>query len=185
MIVSIGAAISQLFGRRKEYQSPKAHLSDELKDADVAVPGTVAVPGMGTSITVVTITRWLKQIDDRVEKDQPLFEISTDKVDAEIPSPYSGFLNEIRVAEGETVPIGTVVAILGGPLKPKLDPRYAVLKVEPDTTLLDIRAAYRREAALWHPDKLAHLAPELQEHAKTRMVELNEAFASLIKEMSN
>jgi len=70
------------------------------------------MPQMGESIVEGTITKWLKQIGDSVEKDEPLFEISTDKVDAEIPSPISGVLTEIKFPEGATVGINTVVATL-------------------------------------------------------------------------
>ena len=65
------------------------------------------MPQMGESIFEGTITKWLKKVGDAVEKDEPLFEISTDKVDAEIPSSVAGVLTEIRAAEGETVQINT------------------------------------------------------------------------------
>ncbi len=73
----------------------------------------VVMPQMGESIAEGTITRWLVKVGDRVERDQPLFEISTDKVDAEIPSPASGVLLEIRNKENETVPVNQVVALIG------------------------------------------------------------------------
>jgi len=72
----------------------------------------VIMPQMGESIFEGTITRWLKKPGDRVERDEPLFEISTDKVDAEIPAPSAGVLREIKVTEGQTVPIQTVVAVI-------------------------------------------------------------------------
>jgi pyruvate dehydrogenase E2 component (dihydrolipoyllysine-residue acetyltransferase) len=74
------------------------------------MPTDVIMPQMGESIFEGTITRWLKQPGDRVEKDEPLFEISTDKVDAEIPSPVAGVLGEIVIPEGATVHVNTVVA---------------------------------------------------------------------------
>ena len=74
----------------------------------------VVMPQMGESIAEGTITRWLKKVGDRVERDEPLFEISTDKVDAEIPSPAAGILTEIKFQEGETVEINKVVAVLDG-----------------------------------------------------------------------
>jgi 2-oxoglutarate dehydrogenase E2 component (dihydrolipoamide succinyltransferase) len=78
-------------------------------------PGTeVLMPQMGESITEGTITKWLKKVGDNVQRDEPIFEISTDKVDAEIPSPIAGVLTEIKVAEGATVTINTVVAVIGG-----------------------------------------------------------------------
>jgi len=74
----------------------------------------VVMPQMGESIFEGTITKWLKKPGDKVERDEPLFEISTDKVDAEIPSPTAGVLKEIKVKEGQTVPINTVVATIDG-----------------------------------------------------------------------
>jgi 2-oxoglutarate dehydrogenase E2 component (dihydrolipoamide succinyltransferase) len=73
----------------------------------------VIMPQMGESIAEGTVTKWHKSVGDRVERDEPLFEISTDKVDTEIPSPAAGILTEIRVGEGQTVPINTIVAIIG------------------------------------------------------------------------
>ncbi|MFZ0084279.1 MAG: biotin/lipoyl-containing protein, partial [Candidatus Acidiferrales bacterium] len=72
----------------------------------------VIMPQMGESIFEGTITKWLKKAGDKIERDEPLFEISTDKVDAEIPSPSAGVLREIKVNEGQTVPIQTVVAVI-------------------------------------------------------------------------
>jgi len=89
---------------------------------DAPSPGTpaagsgteVLMPQMGESITEGTITKWLKKVGDTVQRDEPIFEISTDKVDAEIPSPVAGTLKEIKVQEGATVTINTVVAVIGG-----------------------------------------------------------------------
>ena len=74
----------------------------------------VVMPQMGESIAEGTITKWLKKVGEKVERDEPLFEISTDKVDAEIPSPAAGTLTEVRFKEGETVEVNTVVAVLDG-----------------------------------------------------------------------
>src|SRR5258708_11357269 len=74
----------------------------------------VVMPQMGESIFEGTITKWLKKPGDKVERDEPLFEISTDKVDAEIPAQPAGVLKEIKVKEGQTVPINTVVATIDG-----------------------------------------------------------------------
>jgi len=71
------------------------------------------MPQMGESIAEGTIVRWIKKVGDAVDRDEPLFEISTDKVDAEIPSPGAGVLAEIKVKEGETVPVNSVVAVIG------------------------------------------------------------------------
>jgi len=73
----------------------------------------VIMPQMGESIAEGTITKWLKKVGDPVKRDEPIFEISTDKVDAEIPSPVAGTLLEIKVNEGQTVAINTVVATIG------------------------------------------------------------------------
>ena len=84
----------------------------------------VEMPQMGESIVEGTLTRWLKKPGDRVERDEPLFEISTDKVDTEIPSPVAGVLSEVLVQEGATVAIKTIVARIGdGAAKPKPDRR--------------------------------------------------------------
>src|SRR5262245_66551606 len=74
----------------------------------------VVMPQMGESIAEGTITKWLKKIGEHVDRDEPLFEISTDKVDAEIPSPAAGTLTEVRYKEGDTVEVNTVVAVLDG-----------------------------------------------------------------------
>lgn len=73
----------------------------------------VVMPQMGESIAEGTIVRWIKKVGDKVDRDEPLFEISTDKVDAEIPSPGAGVLTDIKVKEGETVPVNSVVAVIG------------------------------------------------------------------------
>ena len=78
------------------------------------MPTNVVMPQMGESIAEGTIVRWIKKIGDPVDRDEPLFEISTDKVDAEIPSPAAGVLTDIRAKEGDTVPVNSVVAVIGG-----------------------------------------------------------------------
>ncbi len=83
----------------------------------------VVMPQMGESIAEGTIVRWIKKVGDNVDRDEPLFEISTDKVDAEIPSPGAGVLTEIKVKEGETVPVNSVVAVIGGEKAADLPPQ--------------------------------------------------------------
>jgi pyruvate dehydrogenase E2 component (dihydrolipoamide acetyltransferase) len=78
------------------------------------MPTEVVMPQMGESIAEGTITKWLKNVGDHVDRDEPLFEISTDKVDAEIPAPAAGTLTEIKFKEGDTVEVNTVVAVLDG-----------------------------------------------------------------------
>jgi 2-oxoglutarate dehydrogenase E2 component (dihydrolipoamide succinyltransferase) len=77
------------------------------------MPTNVVMPQMGESIAEGTIVRWIKKVGDQVDRDEPPFEISTDKVDAEIPSPAAGVLADIKVKEGETVPVNSVVAVIG------------------------------------------------------------------------
>jgi len=101
----------------------------------------VAMPQMGESITEGTVSKWLKQVGDTIEKDEPLLEISTDKVDAEIPAPGAGILLEIRANEGETVEVGFVVGVIGeksevgGSSQPKAEvvetPKVEEVKAEP------------------------------------------------------
>src|SRR5512142_850357 len=78
------------------------------------MPTNVIMPQMGESIAEGTVTRWMKKVGERVERDEPLFEISTYKVDAEIPSPAAGVLTKILVKENETVAVNTVVALIDG-----------------------------------------------------------------------
>ena len=86
----------------------------------------VVMPQMGESIAEGTIVRWIKKVGDAVDRDEPLFEISTDKVDAEIPSPAAGVLTDIKVKEGETVPVNSVVAVIGADgEKPSAQPAQA------------------------------------------------------------
>ena len=73
----------------------------------------VTMPALGESVTEGTVTRWLKNVGDSVAVDEPLLEVSTDKVDTEIPSPVAGTLQEILVAEDETVPVGADLAVIG------------------------------------------------------------------------
>src|SRR5260221_7581680 len=76
------------------------------------MPTDVVMPQMGESIAEGTIVRWIKKVGDAVDRDEPMFEISTDKVDAEIPSPAAGVVTEIHHKEGETVAVNTVVAVI-------------------------------------------------------------------------
>ena len=91
----------------------------------------VVMPQMGESIAEGTIVRWIKKVGDPIDKDEPLFEISTDKVDAEIPSPGAGVLIEIKVKEGETVPVNSVVAIIGAKGEKAAAPTAGTAPAEP------------------------------------------------------
>src|SRR5438552_16914808 len=83
----------------------------------------VVVPQMGVSVSEGTITRWLKQVGDQIEADETIVEISTDKVDTEIPSPASGIVREILANEGDTVPVNTRIAVIAsGDASAPVDP---------------------------------------------------------------
>ncbi|GAA3752885.1 2-oxo acid dehydrogenase subunit E2 [Terriglobus aquaticus] len=110
---SNGAAPQASAATQSAPAAPPAQVGSQT--APGATPSTdVPMPQMGESITEGTITKWLKKVGDTVQRDEPLFEISTDKVDAEIPSPAEGVLTEIKAQEGQTVAINTVVAVIGG-----------------------------------------------------------------------
>src|SRR5436190_22872100 len=99
------------------------------------MPTDVVRPQMGESVAEGPIVRWIKKVGDQVDRDEPLFEISTDKVDAEIPSPAAGVVSEIRVNEGETVPVNSVVAVIGGTVQaqPRTPGVPAATPAEPPT----------------------------------------------------
>src|SRR2546422_1203510 len=87
---------------------------------------------MGESIFEGTVTKWLKKTGDKVQRDEPLFEISTDKIDTEIPSPASGVLQNILVKEGQTVQINTIVAVIGdGSGKPAEETKQEAKPAQP------------------------------------------------------
>src|SRR5262245_31847606 len=94
------------------------------------MPTDVVMPQMGESIAEGTIVRWIKKVGDKVDRDEPLFEISTDKVDAEIPSPAAGVVSEIRAKEGETVPVNSVGAVIGAAGEATAAPKPEIKKVE-------------------------------------------------------
>lgn len=127
-------AAPQAGGAPARQQPPAAETAPPVQSAGASGNGgqggaatDVVMPQMGESIFEGTITKWLKKPGDKVQRDEPLFEISTDKVDAEIPAPTSGVLREIRVKEGSTVQVNTVVAVIGGAgaAQPSAPPRPA------------------------------------------------------------
>jgi len=115
-------AAPQADGAPAAQQPPATEKSAPVQEEKSSAPagsnggaGTdVVMPQMGESIFEGTITKWLKKVGDKVQRDEPLFEISTDKVDAEIPAPAAGVLREIKVKEGTTVQVNSVVAVIGG-----------------------------------------------------------------------
>jgi 2-oxoglutarate dehydrogenase E2 component (dihydrolipoamide succinyltransferase) len=119
--------------------APTAELKPAAAATTAGTAQDVIMPQMGESIFEGTITKWLKQVGDTVQRDEPLFEISTDKVDAEIPSPAAGVLTEIKVPAGETAQINTVVAVIGGVGAAAAAPAPAAAKA-PTATAAPVRA---------------------------------------------
>ncbi len=112
----------------------------------------VVMPQMGESIFEGTITKWLKKVGDKVQRDEPLFEISTDKVDAEIPAPASGVLREIKVKEGATVQVNSVVAVIGGAGAPGAAPaKPAPVQAAPQPQAPPQQQAQQREQVIGFP----------------------------------
>ncbi|MFZ0516512.1 MAG: 2-oxoglutarate dehydrogenase, E2 component, dihydrolipoamide succinyltransferase [Acidobacteriaceae bacterium] len=114
------------------------------------MPTNVVMPQMGESIFEGTITKWLKKAGDTVERDEPLFEISTDKVDAEIPSPAAGVLTEIKIAEGATVEINTVVAVIA---------ENGNAAASTPASTVDAKKEARQEAVATAPEKAKEPVP--------------------------
>ncbi|MGB8477934.1 MAG: 2-oxoglutarate dehydrogenase, E2 component, dihydrolipoamide succinyltransferase [Acidobacteriaceae bacterium] len=114
------------------------------------MPTNVVMPQMGESIFEGTITKWLKKAGETVQRDEPLFEISTDKVDAEIPSPASGVLTEIKIAEGATVEINTVVAVIA---------EDGIAAASNSTTTVDAKKEAKEEAVATAPEKANEPVP--------------------------
>jgi 2-oxoglutarate dehydrogenase E2 component (dihydrolipoamide succinyltransferase) len=130
----------------------------------------VVMPQMGESIAEGTITRWLKKVGERVERDEPLFEISTDKVDAEIPSPAAGTLTEVRFKEGDTVEVNTVVAVLDGDgSKPPVEsvPEQPA-RVEPPPPPVETKPEPRAPAPEPPPPSPASAEPTAEELRRTK-----------------
>ncbi len=117
------------------------------------MPTNVVMPQMGESIFEGTITKWLKKAGETVQRDEPLFEISTDKVDAEIPSPASGVLTEIKIAEGATVEINTVVAVIAE------DGNAADRRGDTSATTVDAKNEAKGEAVAASPEKATEPVP--------------------------
>jgi pyruvate dehydrogenase E2 component (dihydrolipoamide acetyltransferase) len=141
--------------------------------AAASSPGTeVLMPQMGESITEGTITKWLKKVGDNVQRDEPIFEISTDKVDAEIPSPIAGVLTEIKVAEGATVTINTVVAVIGGAAG-KAAPAAAPVAPAPTAAASTPASAPALAASATEGDRLRS-SPLVRKIAKDNNVDLSQ-----------
>jgi len=125
------------------------------------------MPQMGESIFEGTITKWLKKAGEKVQRDEPLFEISTDKVDAEIPAPASGVLQEIKVSEGNTVQVNTVVGVIGeGGGAPASAPSKAAAPAPASSPVPDAPAAARKETR--EAPAPAPTAPEAEDDSDVR-----------------
>jgi pyruvate dehydrogenase E2 component (dihydrolipoamide acetyltransferase) len=121
------------------------------------VPTDIVMPQMGESIFEGTITKWLKKPGDKVQRDEPLFEISTDKVDAEIPAPASGILQDIKVVEGNTVQVNTVVGTIAG------DGEAASTRPAAEVKAAEPPAAQKKEAPAVIPQAESEAAAETRE----------------------
>jgi pyruvate dehydrogenase E2 component (dihydrolipoyllysine-residue acetyltransferase) len=126
----------------------------------------VTLPQLGETVTEGTITRWFKKVGDSVSADEPLFEVSTDKVDTEVPSPIAGTVTEIRVQEGDTVPVGAVIAVVGeaagapAPAPAEAAPlEAAAAPAEPDSAALTLPPQATTEPAAPQPETAAEPAP--------------------------
>ena len=143
----------------------------------------IIMPQMGESIAEGTITKWYKKAGDQVERDEPLFEISTDKIDTEIPSPAAGVLTEIKVGEGETVPINTVVGVIGGeaggepstsvPAEPSLDTAQPSVELPEDVTVPSKEAAPAPAPAKAAPGEGQRSSPLVRRMAREHNVDLS------------
>ena len=143
----------------------------------------IVMPQMGESIFEGTITKWLKKPGDKVERDEPLFEISTDKVDAEIPSPSAGILKEIKFGEGQTVPIQTVVGVIDAvgspagaavpaPAKTEAPARPAPVASVPSAAAKPAAAAPQRQASSTGSERI-HSSPLVRRMAKEHGIDLS------------
>ncbi len=163
----------------KESQKPEAPKAAPAPAAPVEAAASsgggtnVVMPQMGESIFEGTITKWLKKVGDSVQRDEPLFEISTDKVDAEIPSPSSGTLSEIKVEAGNTVQINTVVAVIGGGAAKASAPAAAAPAPAQTPAAQTPAAAAQPAAAASHGERLRS-SPLVRKIAKEHQVDLRQ-----------
>ena len=146
------------------------------------MPTDVVMPQMGESIFEGTITKWLKKPGDKVQRDEPLFEISTDKVDAEIPAPASGVLQEIKISEGNTVQVNTVVGVIGegnGAAAAKSTPAKAVAPPTPPAPQPAAPApAPMPAAAAYEEEDYVRSSPLVRKLAREHNVDLSKVHGS-------
>ncbi len=150
-------------------KTPAAEKSPVPAAGAAVMSGTVVVmPQMGESIFEGTITKWLKQVGEHVAKDEPLFEISTDKVDAEIPAPAAGVLTQILSAEGTTVQINAVVAVIGGAVRKAEAPPQAVATLVEEPLIEEAAQAPEVE----HPGGRLRSSPLVRRIAREKNLDL-------------
>jgi 2-oxoglutarate dehydrogenase E2 component (dihydrolipoamide succinyltransferase) len=141
------------------------------------MPVNVLMPQMGESVAEGTVVRWIKKVGDAVDRDEPLFEISTDKVDAEIPSPAAGTLVEIRVREGETVPVDSVVALIakaGEAVEAAAPvPEAAPEPAQPDATALAAEPTTGEAEATAEEGRRTRSSPLVRRIAKDHSVDVS------------
>ena len=133
----------------------------------------VQLPALGESVTEGTVTRWLKQVGDEVAVDEPLLEVSTDKVDTEIPAPVAGVLTEIRVNEDETVEVGSVLAVIGGGSAAPAAAAPAAAEPAPAAASAPAPAAPATAPAAPATDEQAYVTPIVRKLAKEKGVDLS------------
>ena len=135
------------------------------------MPTDIIMPQMGESIVEGTITKWLKKPGDKVQRDEPLFEISTDKVDAEIPAPASGVLREIKVSEGTTVGVNTVVGTIATDGEVSATPTKAAPAAAPAAAKLEEKKEDKKEA---HEEEETRSSPLVRKIAREHNVSLSQ-----------
>ena len=148
------------------------------------MPTDIIMPQMGESIVEGTITKWLKKPGDKVQRDEPLFEISTDKVDAEIPAPASGVLREIKVSEGTTVGVNTVVGTIATDGEVSATPTKAAPAAAPAAAKLEEKKEDKKEAQAGRPAPSSTPAPAAPQPAARRDEEEETRSSPLVRKIA-
>jgi pyruvate dehydrogenase E2 component (dihydrolipoamide acetyltransferase) len=148
------------------------------------MPTDIIMPQMGESIVEGTITKWLKKPGDKVQRDEPLFEISTDKVDAEIPAPASGVLREIKVSEGTTVGVNTVVGTIATDGEVSAAPTKAALTAAPAAAKLEEKNEDKKEVQAGRPSPSSIPAPATPQPAARRDEEEETRSSPLVRKIA-
>ncbi len=148
------------------------------------MPTDIIMPQMGESIVEGTITKWLKKPGDKVQRDEPLFEISTDKVDAEIPAPASGVLREIKVSEGTTVGVNTVVGTIASDGEASATPTKAAPAAAPAAAKLEEKKEDKKEVQAGRPSPSSNPAPATPQPAARRDEEEETRSSPLVRKIA-